>query len=67
MVPINAWCLSYLVRLLMQSPEISIKGGGVLEPETILRMSKQLLQAITFLHEIGYAHGGMVDPPALGP
>jgi serine/threonine-protein kinase SRPK3 len=43
------------------------QGGDVLEPETILRMSKQLLQAITFLHEIGYAHGGMVDPPALGP
>jgi serine/threonine-protein kinase SRPK3 len=36
------------------------QGGDVLEPETILRMSKQLLQAITFLQEIGYAHGGMV-------
>jgi hypothetical protein len=35
-------------------------GGDVLEPETILRMSKQLLQAITFVHEVGYAHGGMV-------
>jgi serine/threonine-protein kinase SRPK3 len=46
----------------------------VLEPETILRMSEQLLQAINFIHEVGYAHGGMVggavialDPPALGP
>jgi serine/threonine protein kinase len=31
----------------------------VLEPETILRMSEQLLQAINFIHEVGYAHGGM--------
>jgi hypothetical protein len=35
-------------------------GGDVLEAETILRMSKQLLQAITFIHEVGYAYGGMV-------
>lgn len=34
-------------------------GGDVLEPETILRMSKQLLQAIEFMHEVGYTHGGM--------
>jgi serine/threonine-protein kinase SRPK3 len=39
----------------------------VLEPDTILRMSEQLLQAINFMHEVGYVHGGMVDPPALGP
>lgn len=31
-----------------------------LEPETILRMSRQLLQAVAFIHEAGYAHGGMV-------
>ena len=34
--------------------------GDVLEPETILRISEQLLEAIAFIHEIGYAHGGMV-------
>ena len=34
-------------------------GGDTLEPETILRLSEQLLQAIAFLHEAGYAHGGM--------
>jgi hypothetical protein len=32
----------------------------VLEPEIILRMSKQLLQAIAFMHEVGYTHGGIV-------
>ena len=42
------------------------QGGDILEPETILRMSKQLLQAIAFLHEIGYAHGGTLDPHVLG-
>jgi len=36
------------------------QGGDVLEPETILRMSKQLLQAIAFMHEAGYTHGGMM-------
>jgi serine/threonine-protein kinase SRPK3 len=36
------------------------EGEDVLEPETILRMSEQLLQAINFIHELGYAHGGMV-------
>jgi serine/threonine-protein kinase SRPK3 len=36
------------------------EGLDVLEPETILRMSEQLLQAIHFIHEVGYAHGGMV-------
>lgn len=34
-------------------------GGDVLEPETIIRMSKQLLQAIQFMDEVGYTHGGM--------
>jgi serine/threonine-protein kinase SRPK3 len=37
------------------------EGGDVFEPETILRMSEQLLQAITFLHDVGYAHGGTVE------
>ena len=33
--------------------------GDPLEPETILRLSVQLLQAIAFLHKVGYVHGGM--------
>lgn len=33
--------------------------GDALEPETIVRLSEQLLQAIAFLHEVGYVHGGM--------
>jgi len=32
--------------------------GDPLEPETILRMSEQLLQGVAFLHEAGYVHGG---------
>lgn len=49
------------------------QGGDVLEPETILRMSKQLLQAIAFMHEVGYTHGGISrskyssEPHTLGP
>jgi serine/threonine-protein kinase SRPK3 len=31
------------------------------EPETVLKMSKQLLQAVSFIHEAGYAHGGMMS------
>ena len=34
------------------------QGGDDLEPNTILRISKQLLQAVTFMHEVGYIHGG---------
>lgn len=33
-------------------------GGDRLEPETILKMTRQLLEAIAFLHRAGYAHGG---------
>lgn len=29
-----------------------------LEPETILRISEQLLQATAFIHRVGLAHGG---------
>ena len=41
-------------------------GRETLEPKTIIRLSEQLLQAITFLHEVGYIHGGMpvyITPP----
>lgn len=34
------------------------QGGDVLDPETILKMSQQLLQAIEFMHDVGYVHGG---------
>lgn len=36
------------------------QAGDCLEPKTILRMSEQLLQAIAFVHGVGYAHGGMM-------
>ena len=29
-----------------------------LEPETVLRFSEQLLNAIAFVHKVGYGHGG---------
>lgn len=35
-------------------------GGDRLEPETILIISKQLLQAIASVHEAGYGHGGEI-------
>ena len=35
-------------------------GGDNLEPEIVLKMSQQLLQAIAFIHDLGYAHGGMM-------
>lgn len=37
------------------------QSGDVLDPETILRMSRQLLQAIAFMHEVGYAHAGILE------
>jgi serine/threonine-protein kinase SRPK3 len=39
-------------------PGGSPDGGDSLEPEDILRLSKQLLQALAFIHKAGYAHGG---------
>lgn len=35
--------------------------GETLMAETVLKMSRQLLQAIASIHEAGYAHGGMVE------
>ena len=32
-----------------------------LEPDIVLKISEQLLKAITFLHEAGYVHGGMIS------
>jgi serine/threonine-protein kinase SRPK3 len=34
--------------------------GECLDAETILKISTQLLQAVAFMHEAGYAHGGIV-------
>ena len=34
------------------------RGDDKLEPDIILRMSEQLLQATTFIHRAGLAHGG---------
>jgi serine/threonine-protein kinase SRPK3 len=35
-----------------------LEGGERLDPETLLRISEQLLEAIAFLHELGLVHGG---------
>ena len=35
--------------------------GERLDTEIILRISRQLLQAVAFMHAAGYAHGGRVD------
>jgi len=34
------------------------RGGERLEPEDILRLTRQILQATASLHEAGFAHGG---------
>ena len=36
------------------------EGGDRLGPETVLKISQQLLQAIALIHDVGYAHGGMI-------
>jgi serine/threonine-protein kinase SRPK3 len=36
------------------------EGGDRLEPETVLKISQQLLQAIALIHDVGYSHGGMI-------
>ncbi len=44
-----------------------------LEPDTVLKVSEQLLNAIAFVHKAGYGHGGMtscgilVDAAILSP
>ena len=37
------------------------RAEDCLEPKTVLKMSKQLLQGLAFLHEEGYSHGGMTE------
>jgi serine/threonine protein kinase len=36
-----------------------------LEPPTILKVSRQLLKAVAFMHKAGYAHGGKTNTPML--
>lgn len=35
------------------------KDNRHLRPETVFKISKQLLRAIALIHQVGYAHGGM--------
>lgn len=37
-----------------------------LKPPTILKMTRQLLKAVAFVHKSGYAHGGKTNAPTLG-
>jgi serine/threonine-protein kinase SRPK3 len=39
------------------------EGGDQLDPETILRITTQMLEAISFIHKVGYAHGGLANFP----
>jgi len=36
-----------------------------LKPPTILKISRQLLKAVAFMHKSGYAHGGKTNTPML--
>jgi serine/threonine-protein kinase SRPK3 len=36
-----------------------------LDPTTILKVSRQLLKAVAFMHKAGYAHGGKKNTPIL--
>ena len=38
------------------------EGGDSLEAETVLKVTRQLLQALAALHRTGYAHGGLSHP-----
>jgi serine/threonine-protein kinase SRPK3 len=40
--------------------------GERLDAESIVKISTQLLGALAFLHEKGYAHGGIVDYSLFG-
>ena len=40
------------------------EGGNQLDAETILKITTQMLEAVSFIHEVGYAHGGMANYPA---
>ena len=38
------------------------KEGERLDTEILFKISTPLLQAVAFIHEAGYAHGGIVSP-----
>ena len=37
--------------------------GERLDTDTIIRASTQMLEAVAFMHEAGYAHGGIITHP----
>lgn len=39
------------------------KSGDQLDPETILKITTQMLEAISFIHKVGYTHGGLASLP----
>lgn len=47
------------VDMVLQDYHIS---GDQLEPDTILRLSEQLLEGISAIHESGLGHGGRMTP-----
>ncbi|PMD58241.1 putative srpk [Hyaloscypha bicolor E] len=40
------------------------EGGDQLDPETILKITTQMLEVISFMHKAAYAHGGLANYPA---
>lgn len=55
---ISAWSLSYLVFL--QWWAIPTKVEMFSCQKLFLRISKQVLQATTFMHDVGYTNGGIL-------
>lgn len=39
-----------------------LENDKFLLPETILKIAKQLLEGLAFVHKAGYAHGGTLRP-----
>lgn len=37
--------------------------GDQLDPEIILKIANQMLEALSFIHKLGYAHGGLANFP----
>lgn len=62
MEPIDVLGLSYLVHAVDRILSDYYDSRDQLEPATILRISRQLLEAIRFIHDAGMGHGGMGEP-----
>lgn len=62
MAPITAWSRSCSGHSISDVLECYEYRGQTLRPDTVLRASCQLLDALTFFHQAGFAHGGIANP-----